>query len=216
MIQSKLRCSVGYYIYNVHVQAIEGLTKLDVAELRTMQKPPAAVEVVLEAVMGLLTGRLSSFQDTRRLLGGGEAFLSMLRDFRLEDVSDSRLRMVEPYVDNPVFRPENVFPVSACAAKFCSWVLGVVQVHVQSTSYRIVSFLILNFLSMYKAARWQRHIGHPRTDFLPFRADRDMALSSSLNTESIMSASSQSKEEGNLTFIEKLEKRKAKKNNTGK
>jgi dynein heavy chain len=110
------------------MQAIEGLTKLDVAELRTMAKPPAAVEVVLEAVMGLLTGRLAAFQDTRRLLSGGEAFLTMLREFKLDDVTDARLRMVEPYVDNPVFRPENVMPVSACAAKFCAWVLGVVQV----------------------------------------------------------------------------------------
>ena len=93
-----------------------------------MAKPPAAVEVVLEAVMGLLTGRLAAFQDTRRLLSGGEAFLTMLREFKLDDVTDARLRMVEPYVDNPVFRPENVMPVSACAAKFCAWVLGVVQV----------------------------------------------------------------------------------------
>ena len=38
------------------LQAIEGLTKLDVAEIRTMSNPPAAVEVVLEAVMLLLTG----------------------------------------------------------------------------------------------------------------------------------------------------------------
>ncbi|CAM9255759.1 unnamed protein product, partial [Ectocarpus fasciculatus] len=127
------------------------LTKLDVAELRSMQKPPAAVEVVLEAVMGLLTGKLSSFHDTRRLLGGGEAFLTMLRDFRLGDVTDSRLRMVEPYVDNPVFRPENVLPVSACAAKFCSWVLGVVQ-----------------------AARWQRHIGHHHYDDLKKPSHTDL------------------------------------------
>jgi hypothetical protein len=61
-------------------------------------------------------------------LSGGEAFLTMLREFRLDDVTDSRLQLVEPYVDNPVFKPENVLPVSACAAKFCSWVLGVVQV----------------------------------------------------------------------------------------
>jgi hypothetical protein len=112
-------------------QAIESISKLDVAEIRTMVKPPAAVEVVLEAVMALLTGRATTFQDARRVLGGGgEAFLLMLRQFRLEDVTDARLRQVEPYVNNPVFRPENVQPVSACAAKFCAWVLGVVQVNI--------------------------------------------------------------------------------------
>ena len=43
----------------------------------------------------------------------------MLREFRLDDVTDARLRLVEPYVDNPVFRPENVQGVSYCASKFC-------------------------------------------------------------------------------------------------
>ena len=38
------------------MQAIESLTKLDVAEIRTLQNPPVAVAVVLEAVVVLLTG----------------------------------------------------------------------------------------------------------------------------------------------------------------
>lgn len=138
--------------------------------------------------MGLLTGRLSTFQDTKRLLGGGEAFLTMLREFRLDDVSDSRLRIVEPYVDNPVFRPENVLPVSACAAKFCSWVLGVVQ-----------------------AARWQRHIGHLRTDLLPREPDgANHKFHAKLESNSLLSSSLLSIDEGQMTFVEKLEKRKAK------
>jgi len=101
---------------------------LDVAEIRTMIKPPAAVEVVIEAVMALLLGKAIIFSESRRLLSGGESFLTMLRDFRLEDVTDTRLRLVDPYVSNPLFRPENVAPVSYCASKFCAWVLGVVQV----------------------------------------------------------------------------------------
>ncbi len=95
-----------------------------------MSKPPAAVEVVVEAVVGLLTGKILLFQDAKRLMSGGEAFLSMLQDFKLEDVTDQRLKLVEPYVDNPLFRPQNVVGVSQCAAKFCAWTLGVVQVSV--------------------------------------------------------------------------------------
>ena len=179
--------------------------------------------------MVLLTGKMMSFQDTRRLLNGGEAFLLMLQQFRVEDVTvstfthpidthpvdtryhqtiythpidthpinrpyrhafhthsphphihppscstypltlpahptlsshplipfppsshpistpfspqDARLHLAESYADNPVFRPKNVEPVSLCAAKFCAWVLGVVQ-----------------------AARWHRGLGHRRTD----------------------------------------------------
>ena len=67
---------------------------------------------------------MMTFQDTRRLLNGGEAFLLMLQQFRVEDVTDARLHLAESYADNPVFRPKNVEPVSLCAAKFCAWVLG--------------------------------------------------------------------------------------------
>ena len=93
-----------------------------------MINPPAAVEIVLEAVMTLLLGRSTTFADARRFLSGGESFLVMLRDFRLDDLTEARMKLVEPYVDNPLFRPENVAPVSYCASKFCAWVLGVVQV----------------------------------------------------------------------------------------
>lgn len=123
------------------LEAIDGLTKMDVAEIRTMVKPPAAVEVVVEAVMILLTGKFMTFKEAYRLLSGGEAFLVMLKEFQLSDITDERLRMVEVYVDNPLFRPENVQPISYCASKFCAWVHGIVH-----------------------AARYQRGQTHQRTD----------------------------------------------------
>ena len=124
-----------------------------------MVKPPAAVEVVLEAVMALLTGKSMQFSDTKRLLSGGEAFLVMLREFKLEDVTDARLRLVEPYCDNPVFRPENVLGVSYSASKFCAWVLGVVQ-----------------------AARWQRGLGHRKTNFYETNEEAPAAGGNSISS----------------------------------
>ena len=171
------------------VRLIDGLTKMDIAEIRTMTKPPAAVEIVLEAVMILLTGRVMPYQDIRKLMGSGESFLLMLRDFRLSEVSMERLQLIEPYVDNPVFRPENVQPVSLCASKFCGWVIGVVQ-----------------------ASRWQRGMSHKRIDLvseqstaLPIKPVKDDKPSDM----SVVSAMSSSVD--NLTFVQKLERRKAKK-----
>ena len=168
----------------VALQAIEGLTKLDVAEIRTMSKPPAAVEVVMEAVIGLLTGKTISFQEARRLLGGGEAFLLMLREFQLENVTDARLRMIEPYVDNPVFRPENVLPVSFCASKFCGWVLGIVQ-----------------------AARWQRGEGHKRSNLLEASSNTGGKKKKKKSGQS--SSFDPTASNDNLTFVQKLERKKA-------
>ena len=53
-------------------------------------------------------GKVMSFQDIRRLLNGGDAFLLMLQQFCLDDITDARLLLAETYVDNPMFRPVNV------------------------------------------------------------------------------------------------------------
>ena len=107
------------------VSAVLGLTKHDVSEIRRMASPPAAVEVVVEAVLALLTGRALSFQEARRHLAA-DSFLPALHNFRAEDVTDARLRLAEPFADNPLFRPVHVMPINPCAAKFCAWVLGMV------------------------------------------------------------------------------------------
>ena len=80
----------------------------------------------------------------------------MLRESRLDDVNDERLRLVEPYVDNPIFRPQNVISVSQCASKFCAWVLGIVQaatsINEMTLSFvpkLIVVLLALAFFSTY-------------------------------------------------------------------
>ena len=142
--------SVSQETMQVAIAAVDGLTKLDVAEIRSMVKPPAAVEVVMEAVMILLTGKTMPFRDMHRLLSGGEAFLMMLREFDLDQVTDERLALVEPYVDNPLFRPENVSPVSHCASKFCAWVHGIVH-----------------------AVRYEKGLTHPRIDALRPKRDKD-------------------------------------------
>jgi hypothetical protein len=47
-------------MYDVHnyIYLYMYIFSLDIAEIRTMQNPPAAVEIVLEAVMIILTGKV--------------------------------------------------------------------------------------------------------------------------------------------------------------
>jgi len=169
---------------DVASQAIRGLTKMDIAEIRTMTKPHAAVEVVMEAVMTVLTGKVMSFKETHRLLGSGDNFLTMLRDFDIREINDSRLEMLEPYVDNPLFTPENVQPISLCASKFCAWVHGVVH-----------------------SIRHQKGLTHRRIDVLqPILSPIDMmkttgvsSISSSLKS-GISSSSSSSSMNPNIKF----------------
>ena len=92
--------------------------------------------------------------------------------------------MAESYADNPVFRPKNVEPVSLCAAKFCAWVLGVVQ-----------------------AARWHRGLGHRRTDTISLSNSMSM---SSLPIHGSLGGGGGQDGGGEVPFHQKLAKEKAK------
>jgi hypothetical protein len=50
------------------VDAIDSLTKSDVFELRALASPPTAVQVVVEALMILLVGKIVTFADAKRFL----------------------------------------------------------------------------------------------------------------------------------------------------
>ena len=63
-------------------------------------------------------GKVMSFQDIRRLLNGGDAFLLMLQQFCLDDITDARLLLAETYVDNPMFRPVNVEVRQECSIPY--------------------------------------------------------------------------------------------------
>ena len=105
---------------------IEGITKQDLSDIKRLVNPPPAVVVVLEAVVVLLTSRAMPFEDIRRLIQT-DAFAIQFQSFRVEQVTDSALTMAEGYTNNPLFRPKQVARVSVWGAKFCTWVLGVVQ-----------------------------------------------------------------------------------------
>jgi len=50
------------------VDAVDSLAKSDVFELRALASPPTAVQVVVEALMILLVGKVVTFVDAKRFL----------------------------------------------------------------------------------------------------------------------------------------------------
>lgn len=123
------------------LDAIEGLTKRDVAELKFLKKPPVAVEVILEVVLLILTQKKLSYPEILNFIGSGDSLLAMLRYYDIRSMNDEMLITIERYTNHELFSPENVVAVSRCAAKFCAWVLGIVY-----------------------AAKWARGAGNDRLD----------------------------------------------------
>jgi pimeloyl-ACP methyl ester carboxylesterase len=110
-------------------EAVSSLSKSDVAELRTFTSPPPAVTMVTSALMIILTGEQLPWAAAKRVMANGDRFLSMLAEFHPDSLTEPQLRQLRAFVRNAAFHPTHVEPVSRCAAKFCGWVLGMLQAH---------------------------------------------------------------------------------------
>lgn len=108
--------------------AIDSVTKADVSEIRSFRHPPPAVTMVTSAVMILCQGRALPWDEAKKAMANGESFIASLLNVQPDAITPRQLKALMPYVKSPVFRPEAVAPVCLCAAKFCAWVLGTLEV----------------------------------------------------------------------------------------
>ena len=115
--------------------AIACLTKSDISELRTFNNPPPAVIMVTRAVMLLITGEPNvTWKKAKKIMANGDRFFGMLsRAVRgvgdEKELPEARFLALQRFTDHPNFHPDCVESVSSAAARFCAWVLGMVQAH---------------------------------------------------------------------------------------
>lgn len=109
--------------------AIDGLTRGDICELRSFAKPPAAVNMVVAALMIALTGHgeptASGWLSAKRYMTNVDKLFATVAGLDLNSLRVSQTRKLEAYVRNPAFRPGIIACVSLPASKICAWVLGV-------------------------------------------------------------------------------------------
>ncbi|CAM9277713.1 unnamed protein product, partial [Scytosiphon promiscuus] len=127
--------------------AIDGLTRVDICELRSFSKPPAAVNMATAALMIALTGQgeptAAGWLSAKRYMTNVDKLFSSIAGLNLSNLRVSQTRKLEAYVANPAFRPDVIACVSLPASKICAWILGVLEAH-----------------------RWRTGRGHPRLNVL--------------------------------------------------
>ncbi|XP_046433182.1 dynein axonemal heavy chain 2 [Neodiprion fabricii] len=116
------------------MKALDALNKKDLSEIKSFTRPPAKVEMVMEAVM-LLKSSEPSWAESKRQLGDVN-FLNTLRDFDKDHISDKTLKTIGRYTANPDFDPIKVGIVSVAAKSLCMWVIAMEK---YGKLYRIVA-----------------------------------------------------------------------------
>ena len=61
------------------------------------------------------------------LLSDPSRFLESLFKFDKDNISDSVISKIQPYIDNPVFTPANIEKVSKACTSLCLWVRCVLK-----------------------------------------------------------------------------------------
>lgn len=104
-------------------KAMEEVDKLDksaVSEVKAYTKPPALVATVLEAVM-ILFNKAIDWTTAKQVLSQSN-FIQQIKGFDKDNILPSTTNKIKKYVDNPIFKPEEVKKVSGAAAALCIWV----------------------------------------------------------------------------------------------
>ncbi|KAH9281795.1 Dynein heavy chain 6, axonemal [Echinococcus granulosus] len=101
-------------------KALDALDKNDIAEIRVFTKPPQLVQTVMEAVC-LMLGQKTDWATAKTLLGDSN-LLRKLVEYPKDTISDSLLRKLQKYVDNPDFDPVVIEKVSKACKSLCMWV----------------------------------------------------------------------------------------------
>ena len=116
------------------VESLKCLTKNDVVEVRSMQRPPDGVKLVIEAVCimkGIKPKKVENDKGKKvdDYWDGGKAimadptkFLESLVNFDKENIPDSVIQKIKPYIDNENFSTEAISRVSKAATSMCLWV----------------------------------------------------------------------------------------------
>ncbi|XP_032695992.1 dynein heavy chain 9, axonemal [Lontra canadensis] len=112
--------------------ALNTLNKTNLTELKSFGAPPPAVSNVTAAVMTLTArgGRVPkdrSWKAAKVTMAKVDGFLDSLVNFDKENIPESCLKALRPYLQDPEFKPELVATKSSAAAGLCSWVINIVR-----------------------------------------------------------------------------------------
>ncbi|NWH49049.1 DYH9 protein, partial [Fregata magnificens] len=114
--------------------ALNTLNKKNLTELRSFGSPPSAVSNVTAAVMVLMApgGKIPkdrSWKAAKAAMASVDGFLDSLIKFDKENIHENCLKALQPYLQDPKFKPEFVTTKSYAAAGLCSWVVNIMRFH---------------------------------------------------------------------------------------
>ncbi|XP_026529026.1 dynein heavy chain 1, axonemal [Notechis scutatus] len=122
--------------------SLRNLNKNDVTEVRAMQRPPLGVKLVIEAVCimkGVKPKKIAGekpgtkiddyWEPGKGLLQDPGKFLESLFKYDKDNIADTVIKSIQPYIDSEEFQPAVVAKVSKACTSICQWVRAMHKYH---------------------------------------------------------------------------------------
>ncbi|KAJ7552868.1 hypothetical protein O6H91_06G073600 [Diphasiastrum complanatum] len=118
------------------LSSLKNLTRNDIVEVKSLRSPPEGVKLVMEATCIMFNQMPKMVSDPNKLgkkiadywepstkmLTDPSKFLDSLLQFDKENIPDSVIQRIEPYIAMESFTPEQVARVSKACTSICMWV----------------------------------------------------------------------------------------------
>ncbi|XP_055843876.1 dynein axonemal heavy chain 6 [Episyrphus balteatus] len=103
--------------------ALKGLSKADINEIKAFTTPPQLVQFVMEAVC-ILLGAKPTWASAKSIMADVN-FLKRLMDYDKEHIPEATLKKVKNYIDHKDFVPAKIEKVSKVAKGVSLWVIAI-------------------------------------------------------------------------------------------
>ncbi|CAH8838540.1 unnamed protein product [Trichobilharzia szidati] len=105
-------------------QAVEGIRKRDIQEIRAMKNPPSVVKMAVESICLLLGEGSTDWNQILKTLVK-DSFVPSIVNFNTDDVTDSiRETMKKKYISNPDYNFEKVNRASSACGPMVKWAIA--------------------------------------------------------------------------------------------
>ncbi|XP_059176982.1 dynein axonemal heavy chain 1-like [Physella acuta] len=122
--------------------SLKSLTRVDVVEVRALQRPPDGVRLVIETVCimkGVKPKKVAGekpgtkvddyWEGGRGLLQDPTKFLESLFKFDKDNIPEDVIKKIQPYIDDEAFTPAAIAKVSKACTSICQWVRAMHKYH---------------------------------------------------------------------------------------
>jgi len=126
------------------VRCLKDLKRNDIDEVRNLQKPPAGVKLTLEALCIMFNIKPEKINDPdnaqkkindyfkpaqKNLLSNANKLLEDMQTYDKENIPESIISKIEPYIADPGFTPDEINRASKACKAMCMWVRAMHTYH---------------------------------------------------------------------------------------